>query len=74
MINMKIFTAFRRIVYIGLLVAALWYLNSLKANPATAEEWTRGYVRMIVQYPIMASAYVPISITEIAAVLIAIVL
>ena len=71
---MKIFTAFRRIVYIGLLVAALFYLNSLKANPAAAEEWTRGYVRMIVQYPILASAYVPVSITEIAAALLVLIL
>lgn len=71
---MKIFTAFRRIIYIGLLVAALFYLNSLKANPAAAEEWTRGYVRMIVQYPILASAYVPVSITEIAAALLVLIL
>lgn len=71
---MKIFTAFRRIIYIGLLVAALFYLNSLKANPATAEEWTRGYVRMVVQYPILASAYVPVSITEIAAALLVLIL
>lgn len=66
---MKIFTAFRRILYIVLLVAVLLYLNSLKADVAASESMIRGYVRLYGQYAAMISAYVPFSLTEIVAAL-----
>ncbi|HHT66666.1 MAG TPA: DUF3810 domain-containing protein [Erysipelotrichaceae bacterium] len=67
---MKIFSVIRRILLIALLVAALIGLNMLKANPVTAESWTRSYVRMYGQYAAMISGYVPISLTEILAIVV----
>ncbi|NLB48665.1 MAG: DUF3810 domain-containing protein [Erysipelotrichia bacterium] len=70
---MKVFKAFRRIVYVGLLIFALWYLNSLKADPVASESLIRGFVRTYGQYAAMISAYVPISLTEIVVALIVVV-